>query len=167
MRIGGIFWQTSFIIQTRAGKQMTSTILSHFSRFVRDARVRLHSVTDNDLLPTGLSVGDESLPNIFVRFSYMFRVRLGRHPGSSTGPHLANREVMLNVLAGSQSNYWLWDYQFLWYREYQLAMMVHLNLLPVAAQNIKYGEGRSTTCSGCVGDVERQEHCLSMCIGNM
>ena len=43
------------------------------------------------------------------------------------------------------------------------------NLLPVAAQRIKYSlDGSTNTCNGCMEYyVEAQEHCLSICTGNM
>ena len=42
------------------------------------------------------------------------------------------------------------------------------NLLPVAAQRIKYSlDGSTNTCKGCIEYVEAQEQCLSVCTGNM
>ena len=63
-----------------------------------------------------------------------------------------------------ESNYWIRDCRYLRHREFQFALKARLNLLPVAAQKIKYGKGGSMTCKGCTGNVETQEHCLT---GNM
>ena len=42
------------------------------------------------------------------------------------------------------------------------------NLLPVAAQRIKYSlDGSTNTCKGCIEYVEAQEHRLSVCTGSM
>ena len=67
-----------------------------------------------------------------------------------------------------ESNYWIRDCRFRRYREYRFAINARLNLLPVASHKRKYGaDVAATRCKGYMGNIETQEHCLSVGPRNM
>ena len=136
--------------------------------FAKDLGVRLHGGVGAYKSPESVSVGDESLPEQFrkVLLRVLRNVRADTWLSGWTG--LGEQGAYAPSFSKvSESNYWIRDRCYLRYREFRFALKARLNLLPVAAQKIKYGKGGSTTCKGCTGNVETQEHCLSVCTGNM
>ena len=145
-----------------------STIFSRVRTFAKDLGVRLHGGVGAYKSPESVSVGDESLPEQFrkVLLRALRNVRADTWLKKWTG--LVEQGAYAPSFSKvSESNYWIRDCRYLRYREFRFALKARLNLLPVAAQKIKYGKGGSTTCKGCTGNVETQEHCLSVCTGNM
>ena len=158
------------IRRTREGSRGDiSTLWSRVRDFVGEAGVRLHGGTDEDPKPTGVSVGDREIPGDFRRV-LLRELRTKRAQSwlkkwTSLGEQGSLAQTFSQT---SESNFWIRDCRFLRYREYRFAIKARLNLLPVAAHKIKYGGSvASARCKGCTGNIETQEHMLSVCPRNM
>ena len=146
-----------------------SSIWSRLRDFVGDIGVRLHGGTDEEPTPTSVTIGDRDL-------SGNFRKVLLRELRDARGKFWLQKWASLDeqgsfapsLSQASESNYWLRDCRYLRYREYRWAIKARLNLLPVASHKRKFrGAAADTRCRGCTGNIETQEHCLSVCQGNM
>ena len=154
---------------TESRRGDVSSIWSRLRGFAKEAGVRLYGGTDNDSPPTSISIGDREL-------SGGFRKVLLRELRAAKGRSWIQKWTSLAEQGGfaqtisqaPESNYWLRDCRYLRYREFRWAIKARLNLLPVAAHKRKYGgSAADTRCKGCVGHIETQEHCLSVCQSNM
>ena len=147
-----------------------SSVWSRMRSFATSTGVRLHGGTAESPPPTAVSIGEQELSGRRLRGALLRGLR------SARGEYWLGRWTGLaeqGGLAGSfsrapESNYWIRECRYLRYREYRWALKARLNLLPVASHKRKYGgSAADTRCRGCTGALETQEHCLSVCQGNM
>ena len=147
-----------------------SSVWSRMRSFATSTGVRLHGGTAESPPPTAVSIGEQELSGRRLRGALLRGLRsargeywLGRWTGLAEQGGLAG-----SFIRAPESNYWIREYRYLRYREYRWALKARLNLLPVASHKRKYGgSAADTRCRGCTGALETQEHCLSVCQGNM
>ena len=147
-----------------------SSVWSRMRSFTTTIEVRLHGGTAESPAPTSVTIGEKDLSRSQLGIALLRGLRsargeywLGRWSGLAEQGGLAG-----SFSRAPESNYWIRQCRYLRYREYRWALKARLNLLPVASHKRKYGgTAADTRCRGCRGAVETQEHCLSVCQGNM
>ena len=96
--------------------------------------VPAEEVTDSGV-PTAASIGDEQLLTNFRKTLLSLISRKRGDVWLQKWIDLKEQGGLVhNICQASESNYWICDSKYLWYREYRFALKARLYLLPVAAQ---------------------------------